>query len=256
MAISFEPGEEIQRGDLDIHFQDSNGQPTDVFEITYAIFFVDPGPPETEVLIGSATRTPVHPQIGEYYAALFVPPSANIGTYRIRWTFTEYSGATIQEVVMEFEVVGKDVQQVLFSSAERALIESLRILLRDHNPDKFYHFRPPEHEGRIGAFNRVFGQIWEDRELIEYLRRALDWWNMAPPETEALCTLDLLVQRKPVWRTALMLGAAYWALFALALNWVADEFSVSGDTLVQVILSDGREVELPISELYGVLHSG
>lgn len=227
MTVEFTPGAEIQRGDLDVFFQDSGGIPTNVYEITYAIYYVDPGPPETEVLIGNPTRTPVNPQIGEYYASLFVPPSSTIGEYRVRWTFRRSVGAVQTQIVMNFSVIEKGSTSVFYSDGEEELIRSLRILLRDHNPDKFYHFRPPEHEGRIGQYNRVFGQIWEDNELHEYLTRALDWWNMAPPETEYLSSLNTLIQIKPVWRMSAIIGAAYWALFALALNWVADEFSYS-----------------------------
>lgn len=96
-----------------------------------------------------------------------------------------------------------------------------------NSPDKFYHFRPPEHEGNIGQFNRVFGQVWEDIELREYLERALDWWNMFPPETEMYCSLDTLWNNKSVWRTTIYWGAMIHALFALALNWVHEEFDYS-----------------------------
>lgn len=123
-----------------------------------------------------------------------------------------------------------------------------------NSPDKFYHFRPPEHEGRIGQFNRVFGQIWEDAELYEYLRTALDEWNMAPPETEGLCTIEDLVQQKPAWKAALIWGAIKWAVLALSLNWIADEFSVVGETEVRILLSDGQEVDISIEDLYGILY--
>lgn len=227
MAVQFYPGEEIQRGDLDVFFQDSGGNPTNVYEITYAVYFVVVGPPESEVLIGAASRTPVNPQVGEYYAALFVPPSATVGTYRIRWSFKRSSGDTTATVVMGFTVIQKSASLVTYSASEQEMINSIRILIRDQNPDKFYHFRPPEHEGRIGQYNRVFGQIWEDAEISEYLKRALDWWNMAPPETEGLSTIDRLVASKPVWRMSITMGAVYWAMFAMSVNWVADEFGYS-----------------------------
>lgn len=93
-------------------------------------------------------------------------------------------------------------------------------------PDKFYHFRPPEAEGNIGSYNRVFGQIWEDAELAEYIERGLDWWNMMPPNTGGM-NLEQLVQQKPEWRTAILWEAITHACFALATNWVADEFDYS-----------------------------
>lgn len=96
-----------------------------------------------------------------------------------------------------------------------------------NSPDRNYRFRPPEHEGRIGAFNRVFGQIWEDEELVEYLETALQDWNAAPPETEYLCSLDQLCQQKGVWEGYIIVRAMWYALYALAINWVSEEFSYS-----------------------------
>ncbi len=225
MATSFTPGEDVSRGDLDIFFE-SSSVPINVFTITYAIFFITPGT-LVEVLIGPAARTPVNPAIGEYYAALLVPGSAVPGNYRIRWTFVEVNGGAAQTVVQDFTVTDPDVRVVSYTPDQQSMIDKLRLLLRDQNPDKFYHFRPPEHEGDIGNFNRVFGQIWQDDELLEYLERSLDWWNMFPPETEEINTIDKLVQNKPVWRTAILWNSITHACFALAANWVADEFDYS-----------------------------
>lgn len=135
---------------------------------------------------------------------------------------------------------------------EWANFVSGHILLKN-SPDKFYHFRPPEFEGDIGQYNRIFGQIWEDAELLEYLERALDWFNMLPPNTGgAVPNLDILVTQKPQWRTAIMWGAIVHACFALSLNWVADEFSIKGEQEVTIVLSDGTKVNIPIKELYEV----
>jgi len=227
MAVTFTPGQTLGRGDLSIFLTDANGVPANAALISYALYYVDPIGP-TEVLIGSATRTPVNPSVGEYYAALMVPPSAVDGTYRIRWTFQEFVNSPVQQVTQEFTVVATASLTVLtHTDAETAMIASLRILLRDQNPDKFYHFRPPEHEGKIGNYNRVFGQIWEDAELLEYLERSLDWFNMFPPLTQKINTIDLLVSSMPVWRTAILWGAITHACFALSINWVAEEFDYS-----------------------------
>lgn len=94
-------------------------------------------------------------------------------------------------------------------------------------PDKFYHFRPPEHEGRVGKFDRVFGQIWEDRELLLYLRRAIDDWTLVPPNTDQVRTIDQIWAQFPGWRSGVTWGAIIHALFAVMLNWVADEFDYS-----------------------------
>jgi hypothetical protein len=121
-----------------------------------------------------------------------------------------------------------------------------------NSPDRNYRFRPPQGEGTVGCYNRVFGYIWEDAELIEYLEMALWKWNMHPPETEELCNINTLCQRKPAWKAALLWGALVNAAQALAYNWVSDEFSVSGGTLVSVHLPDGTVVSVPISELYAI----
>jgi hypothetical protein len=119
-----------------------------------------------------------------------------------------------------------------------------------NSPDRNYHFRPPQGEGSVGCYNRVFGYIWEDEELAEYLEMALWKWNLHPPATEELCNINTLCQRKPSWKAALLWGALVNAAQALAYNWVSDEFSVSGDTLVTVYLPDGTRVDVPIAELH------
>jgi hypothetical protein len=96
-----------------------------------------------------------------------------------------------------------------------------------NSPDRNYKFRPPQGEGTVGCYNRVFGYIWEDEELAEYLEIALWKWNAHPPETEELCNIDTLCQRKPAWKAALLWGALVNAAQALAYNWVSEEFSYS-----------------------------
>jgi hypothetical protein len=96
-----------------------------------------------------------------------------------------------------------------------------------NSPDRNYRFRPPEQESVIGKYNRVFGYVWEDYELYTYLQLALDYWNMMPPETESISTLNQLCQQKPVWRTAILWGAIAHAMAALTINWIHDEFDYS-----------------------------
>jgi len=225
---SFTPGQTLGRGDLDIFLVDSQGGPTNAAEIYYALYYVDPGPPEVEVLIGPAQRTPVNPQIGEYYAALQVPGLATLGTYRIRWYFKEYVSQPLTEVVQEFQVVTPEALTVVaYSASQWQMINKLRVLLWDNAPDRHYHFRPPEHEGAIGKYNRVFGQIWQDAELLEFLEQALDWWNTFPPSTQNISTLDQLVTSMPHWRSAVLWDGVTRACFAVAMGWVADEFDYS-----------------------------
>jgi len=227
MAIVWHPGQEIVRGDLDIFLKDSSNVPINPYEVTYSIYFVDPGPPEAEVLIGAAGRTPVNPAVGEFYAALMVPSDATIGTYRIRWTIREQVGTPEMQVVQEWAVVSSaSVIVSPYSTVEQGMIDTFRVMLRDNNPDRNYHFRPPEHECDIGEYNRIFGYVWTDAELKIYMDRALDWWNMFPPRT-SISDLDCLMNGSGDWATAIYYGAMSHALMALAINWVHEEFDYS-----------------------------
>jgi len=132
MAVAFNPGQTIGQGDLDIFLTNGGGFAANAFSITYAIYYVDPGPPESEVLIGSPARVPLNPNVGEYYASLQVPANATPGNYRIRWNFQQFAGSPLQQVVMEWAVVANGVLTTPgYSPCESGLIGKLRLLLRD-----------------------------------------------------------------------------------------------------------------------------
>lgn len=226
MAV-FKRGQEIGRGKLDIFLKSRNGSMKDAAEITYDIYDFTTG---TEVLLPALSGVvPEHPAIGEYFAHFLVPPDANIGPYRIRWKFRELIGSQLVEVLQGFDIV-ESADQVIslcgVSPVEFDLIRSLRILLRDNNPDRNYHFVPPAGEESINQFTRVFGFIWEDLELLEYLRIALDRLNMYPPMT-FFGSLDQLISQARPWRSLLLEAAMVKALTSLAINWVAEEFEYS-----------------------------
>ena len=133
MGVVFKPGEILSRGSLDLYLSTPNESPTNAADIYYAIYYVDPGPPEQEVIIGDAHRIPMNPAVGEYYASLLVPPSATPGNYRIRWFFKQFVNSPLQQVVQEFGVVSPTTTVVPgYSQAQRQMINSLRILLRDN----------------------------------------------------------------------------------------------------------------------------
>lgn len=227
MAVVFTQGQVLARGDLDIFLSNSDGNPTNAFSISYAVYYVDPTT-GSEVLIGSAARTPVNPGVGEYYASLQIPPSAAPGDYRIRWRFRETSTSAEEGAVQEFGVVSDAVTTSSdYTDCVEDLIRKMRFLTRDNNPDRNYRFMPPEGEGTVGCFNQVFGYIWTDEEFAEYLEIALWKWNMHPPETEELKNIDMVCQQKPAWRAALLWGALVNAAQALTYNWIANEFDYS-----------------------------
>lgn len=124
-----------------------------------------------------------------------------------------------------------------------------------HNsPDRNYSFRPPLQEGVVDKFNRVFGQLWQDYELKVYLESALEMWNAMPPETEGIFDLDQLCAQKPTWRAYVIWGAMQYALLALSVNMVADEFSIAGEQQVRIYLPGGETVDLGIEDLYDILN--
>lgn len=224
MTVGFLRGQQLGREDLNIFATNASGNPTNAAEIYYGVYDFTTG---MEVLVGSPKRVPANPSIGEYFASLLIPPDANMGTYRIRWTLRELVGGPLQSVVQEFEVQDRAyVALPCYSPISSDMIRRLRILLRDQNPDKFYKFRPPAHEETIKQFNRVFGHIWEDEELYEYLETALDMISAAPPATP-FASVDQLVTYKKNWSTLLLTGAMIYALQALQINWTADEFDYS-----------------------------
>ena len=221
-------GQQLGRGDLSIFLQSVNGTPTNAAEISYAIYDFTTG---CEVLVGPQNRVPANPSVGEYYASILIPLDANIGSYRVHWTFREVIGGPLSQVVMPFSVIDKVTRDNDDFEREcghivRDLARRLRTMLRDNNPDRNYHFRPPAHEETVTQYSRVFGFIWEDQELVEYMTRALDDIIAAPPKTP-FANIDQMVQQFPEWRSMLLTGATYYALQAMRINWIADEFDYS-----------------------------
>lgn len=209
--------------DLDIIIRDTGGTLIDPYRLEYAIYDFTTG---IEVLQGSPVNTPVKISTGHYYAQYTIPGDANIGVWRIRWTIQETSVSPVYQSVEEFNVVGSGVIASFTGDANLdALIYSLRIILRDNNPDRNYRFRPPASEKFIQGQTQVFGFIWEDEELLEYLYMAVDDFNSRPPVTDI--DFNNLFGSERRWRTTIILRAAAFACFAIAMNWIADEFSYS-----------------------------
>lgn len=224
MGTAFFKGQQLGPDDLNIFLTDNSEHPTNAAEITYALYDFTTG---SEVLLGVPRRMPANPAVGQYYASVIIPLDANIGPYRVRWTFRETIGGAIHQVLQEFEVIDKSTNLVtVYTSVETDSIRRLRIMLRDNNPDRNYHFRPPAHEATIQQFNQVFGFIWTDDELQEFIQNGVEMIVAAPPRTP-FRNVDQLVQAYPEWRTLMLTGAMMYALFALMENWIADEFDYS-----------------------------
>ena len=130
MPVSFFRGQQLGREDLNIFLENANNTPSNAAEITYALYDNTTG---MEVLLGSPTRIPVNPSVGEYFASVIIPLDANIGSYRVRWTFRETVGGPIQQVVQEFDCIDKaTILSSNLTDVEADLVRRLRILLRDN----------------------------------------------------------------------------------------------------------------------------
>ena len=224
MSVAFFRGQCLGRDGLNIFTLGSNGTPVNAAEIHYALFDFTTG---REALLGVPKRQPANPSTGEYYASVIIPHDANLGPYRVRWTFREVVGGPIQQVLQEFVVSDKggveEDHREMFSQIEKDCCRRLRVLLRDNSPDRNYHFRPPAHEDTVRQFNRVFGYIWQDEELAEYMESALNDIIAYPPRTP-FANIDMMVSYRKEWTTVLLTGAMWYALHALSVNWIADEF--------------------------------
>lgn len=223
----FRRSQELTRANgLSINLKSKDGTPRNAAEISYSIYDFTTG---IEVLLPPGNRTPVNATVGEYFASFVIPIDANIGSYRIRWTMREFLNSPAAQAVMPFSVVADATQVVTvpgITPVELDLVRSFRIMLRDNNPARNYHFVPPAGEETVNSMNRVFGFIWEDQELLEFLNRSNDSINMYPPATN-YGNLDQLVASRRAWRTLLITGAMVHAINALALNWIHEEFGYS-----------------------------
>lgn len=220
----FKRNQELSRSNgLSLFLKSKDGNAKNAATITYSIYDFTTG---IEIPCPPMDRTPVNPAVGEYYANFAIPIDANIGTYRVRWRFKQSLNSNTAEVVQEFSVVADPTQTVMLPCAscnEIDLVKSLRVLLRDSNPSRNYKFQPPSGEESVNQMNRVFGYIWEDCELLEYLNVSLDIVNMYPPRT-GYASLDQLMNENRGWRSLVLTGAMVYALQALSINWTADEF--------------------------------
>lgn len=247
MSVAYQPGQTLTKEDLKIVIRDNTGTLVDPYYIRYSMFDYTTG---VEVLIGAPDQIPATTGVGQYFVSTTMPLDSNIGDWVVRWNFRETVGAPLVQVVQEFNIVATDVKTDITSvDSEQLLIRRLRIILRDNNPDRNYRFRPPASEKFIQAQAQVFGYVWEDYELYEFLLMAVDYFNTAPPVTGIS-----LLNTPERWRAVVLLKAASLACGALALNWIVDEYSVVGDE--RLIVKDEDEIEhnLSIKDLYEIVY--
>ena len=230
MAVAFLRGTTTGPSDLAITVRDPNNNLVDPYRLEYAIYDFTTG---IEVLMGAPANAPIRASIGQYFAPVTIPADGNIGVWRIRWTIQEASTDPVYQSVQEFQIVGSNIIPVSFSGDPNidALVYSLRVFLRDNDPDRTYRAVPPSSEKYIQGQTQVFGYLWEDEELYEYLLFAVDDFNSRPPVTGI--NLANLFSSERRWRTTILIRAAAFACMAISMTWIANEFaySISGISL-------------------------
>lgn len=229
MAVAFIRGSTTGASDLTITIRDVSNTLIDPYRLEYSIYDFSTG---IEVLIGSPVNLPVRISTGQFYAQVVIAADANIGVWRVRWTIQETSTDPVYQSVQEFQVLGSNVIPSFTGNANYdRLIYRLRILLRDNNPDRTYRFIPPASAKYIQGQTQVFGYIWEDEELYENILFAIDDFNSRPPTTGI--TIDNLFAAEQRWTTTILVRAAAFACFEIAMTWIANEFeySISGVSL-------------------------
>ena len=136
MSVAFKRGSTTGSSDLNITIRDTLNNLMDPYRLEYAVYDRTTG---LEVLMGSPVNTPVRLSQGQYYAQVVIAADGNVGDWLIRWTVQDTSVDPVYQTVQEFNVVGDSMIASFTGDANfDALIHSLRIILRDNNPDRNY----------------------------------------------------------------------------------------------------------------------
>lgn len=185
--------------------------------VTFAVYDMTVSP---EVVVG----VPDHPArrigTGHWYARFEVPRDAAFGDYKLVYSYIEVQNGTpvTKAVELPFQVVAT-TEQTEFTSKELQLIEDLRVILRDNNPDAYYRFAPPNPTKRIMGFTKEKGYIWQDDELLRFLKIAAN--NLQNYWFGTGVTLGTL---EPKHEGLVLYEAAFLACQAEAIRWVSEEF--------------------------------
>jgi len=222
MTFCFNQGQQLGSQDIYINTRGANNQFADPYEIQYDVFDESGGIP---ILLPPSNRNPVRESVGSYWADFPISNSANLGSYILQWKIRDTSTSELRIKEHPFQVVGLDVHATMprLDPVRQELLVFLRNYLRDNNPDRNYHFRPPTDRDVIRGYTEKFGYIWEDQELLSYLELAADYISLWPPRQNI--TLDRIPNGG--WRMLIIWQAAYMALQAITINWIEEEFGYS-----------------------------
>jgi hypothetical protein len=199
-------------------------------------------PAQGLTLVGQPNQVPKRASQGAYFAPLTVPTTWS-GVFRLVWYLQQYPTSSVDQVFEDFVVqsvnpldsafeapsmlVGKtlSIASALNDPAIYAkAIKYVRHLLRDDNPDRNYHFRPPTPGRVVAGFTTRVGYIWMDEDILLNLDISISKLNTWNPMNYTAWTLDSIPMD---WGKAAAIGAASLCLLGESARWTADEFSYS-----------------------------
>ena len=228
-GIKVQRGERVAGNRLTIFVKDEFGSPVQPFSIFYSIFDRTGSIP---ILFGVERQRPLQGGGPGFFGADFtLDDVAPIGPWEIRW-FIKRDELTQETVVVEEFEVCSSLQPAFGFEARldlctRNLISDLRVFLRDNNPDRNYHFRPPEHGVRVQNYTEKFGFVWESPELLVALRQAVNAINMWPPRTWFALADFCPGHMGGDWGHLLLYKACSISARMAQTNWIVDEFDYS-----------------------------
>ena len=227
MGICLQRGQSAGPEDLTVYIQ-RNGLPVTAYSLVFTVYDRTSG---SEVQFGPARQLALEYSPGHYYAPLVIPISGNVGEWVVKWFIQETDTSTEFAQFLKFGVVSELFQSALtLTQNETDLLNMLRVVLRDNNPDRNYHFAPPTREACTNEFTTRYGFLWEDQELLIHMQLAICSANMRSPTNSFAPKLSDYSTTNcfiPV------VGGAASAIRAMAINWIEEEFgySIGGITL-------------------------
>jgi hypothetical protein len=243
MGVAFVRNQVLTPNDLDIKIVNQSVVPpqfVDPYTITYTIYDKTSGIP---VVYGAENNPAVSAGVGRYYVNWTIPSTASLGDWEVQFHITDVMNGPERCAAIEFAIV-ENISTVTgflanLDSRNQSMIAKLRVLLRDNNPDKYYHFRPPNTSSVVMGFTEKIGYIWSDEELFCFIVMSLDAINAWPTRTYWTIPDISIEQHLPqrdlprAWESAVLYHAAELASRAVSAMWIADEFqySISGVSL-------------------------
>jgi len=201
-----------------------------------------PLPTEGLTLVGMPNCLPKRASQGAYFVSITIPTTWK-GVFRLTWYLQQYPTSPVDQVYEDFVVQSIDPADPAFEAPSMIIgntlsiasaqnnpliyakaIKTVRILLRDDNPDRNYHFRPPTPGRVVAGYTTRVGYIWMDQDILINLQISISKLNVWNPMNLTSWTLDTI----PVdWGNCAAIGAAALCLLGESARWTADEFQYS-----------------------------